>query len=96
VALAWCSWELSTYCMVATPRMLFNRRHTMPPSLVGVADSAFRRAASVATFWLAVVKAGSCYSLGSSMARLASNANSCWSTSASLASAATLSPVSLP
>jgi hypothetical protein len=78
-------------------RMLFNHRHTLPLSLAGVVGSVFRRAAIAATFWLVVVKAGSCCSPGSfSMAQFASNANSCWSTLASLASVATLSLVSLP
>jgi hypothetical protein len=60
VALTWCSQELSTCCTVVTPRMLFTCQHTVPPSLAGVGGKTFRRAATVAMFWEAMVKAGSC------------------------------------
>jgi hypothetical protein len=97
VAVAWCSRELSTCFTAATERMIFTHWHTLPPSLAGVASSTFRRVTTTATFWLAVVKAGSCCSPDSfSMAQLASNADSRWSTSANLASAAALSLTSLP
>jgi hypothetical protein len=92
VALAWCSSELSTYYTVATPRMLFSRRYTLPPSLEGVVGSTFSHAVAVSMFWLALVKTGSYCS----MDRLASNADSRWSRSASLTSMVTLSPMSLP
>jgi hypothetical protein len=71
--------------------MLFSHRYTLPPSFVGVASSAHKRAVAVATFWLAVVKVGSYYS----MAQLASNADSYGSTSASRASMTAHSLVSL-
>jgi hypothetical protein len=97
VALTRCSRKLSTCCTAATPRMLFSHQHTLPPSLAGVAGSAFRRATAAATFRLVMLKAGSCYSPSSFfMARLASNADSRWSTLASLAFALALLPVSLP
>jgi hypothetical protein len=89
---AWCSRELSICYMVATLRMLFTHQYTLPPSFAGVAGNSLKSAATADTFWLAVVKGKSCCS----MAQLASNADSRWSTSASLASVTALSTVSLP
>jgi hypothetical protein len=92
VALAWCSQELSTCYTMAMLRMLFSHQYTLPPYFLGVAGSAFRCAAVAAMFSLVVVKVRSCCS----MAQLASDADSRWSTSASLASVTALSLVSLP
>jgi hypothetical protein len=62
VALALYNWELSTCCTVVTLKMLFSHWHTLPPSLAGVTGNTFRCEATAATLWLAMVKAGSCYS----------------------------------
>jgi hypothetical protein len=57
-----CSRELSTCCAVAAPRMLFSCQYTSPAPLVEGASNASRIVATTATFWLSLVKVGSCLS----------------------------------
>jgi hypothetical protein len=82
-----CCRELSTCYAAAVSRMLFSHRYTMPTPSVEDAGNVSRSAAVAATFWLALVKEGSCHSAHSiAMARPASNIDLRQCRSVSLAS----------
>jgi hypothetical protein len=57
-----CCRELSACCVVAVLRMLLSHWYTLPNLLVEGVGNVSRSAATMATFWLALVKVGSCYS----------------------------------
>jgi hypothetical protein len=75
----------------AVSRMLFSHWYTMPTPLVKGAGNMSRSAAVAATFWLALVKAGSCHSTRSiATVWPASSVDSRWHRLISLASTAHL------
>jgi hypothetical protein len=92
-----CCKEVSACWAVVVPRMLFNCWYISPTPSVEGAGNVSKSAATVATFWLALVKVGSCRSACTITAvQPASSIDSCWCRSASLASMAVHSSLNLP
>jgi hypothetical protein len=92
-----CSKVLSSCCTTAVTRMLLSHPYTSPTPAVEGTYNVSRSTAIVATFWLALMKVGSCrYTCSVTVVRPASSSDSRWCRPASLVSMATRSLVGLP
>jgi hypothetical protein len=92
-----CCNELFACCATMVQRMLFTHWYISPTPSVEGASNASRSVATMATFWLVLVKVGRCRSTHPlTVAWPASSTNSQWSRSASLASVVAHLSVSTP